>query len=72
MREVLGFPEKVVGVSANDPFYSAIMTFRNQDGSTYSTTYESVIDGVPDFDAHTAVYGANKRVTIKVCGRPIV
>ncbi|KAJ5157342.1 myo-inositol 2-dehydrogenase [Penicillium canariense] len=67
MREVLGFPEKVVGVSAHDPFYSAIMTFRNQDGSTYSTTYESGIDGVPVFDAHVTVYGANKRVTIKAC-----
>ncbi|EPS27764.1 hypothetical protein PDE_02708 [Penicillium oxalicum 114-2] len=65
MREALGFPEKVVGVSANDPFYSAIMTFRNPDGSTYSTTYESGIDSVPIFDAHMAVYGASKRVTIK-------
>jgi predicted dehydrogenase len=72
MREVLGFPEKVVGVSVNDPFYNAIMTFRNQDGSTYSTTYESGIDGVPVFDAHIAVYGANKRVTIKVRGLSII
>lgn len=66
MREVLGFPEKVNGVSANDPFYSAIMTFRNQDGSTYSATYESGIDQVPVFDAHLTVYGAEKRVTIRV------
>jgi len=66
MREVLGFPERVNGVTANDPFYSAIMTFRNTDGSTYSTTYESGIDDVPVFDAHIAVYGAKKRVTLKV------
>lgn len=66
MREVLGFPEKVNGVSANDPFYSAIMTFRNKDGSTYSATYESGIDQVPVFDAHLTVYGAEKRVTIRV------
>ncbi|KAJ5798305.1 uncharacterized protein N7503_007601 [Penicillium pulvis] len=65
MREVLGFPERVNGVTANDPFYSAIMTFRNADGSTYSTTYESGIDEVPVFDAHIAVYGAKKRVTLK-------
>ncbi|KAJ5718592.1 hypothetical protein N7488_004238 [Penicillium malachiteum] len=65
MREVLGFPEQVNGVSANDPFYSAIMTFRNKDGSTYSTTYESGIDEVSVFDAHIAVYGAKKRVTLK-------
>lgn len=66
MREVLGFPENVVGVSVNDPFYSAIMTFRNKDGSTYFTTYESGIDEVPVFDAHLSVYGTKKRVTIKV------
>ncbi|KAK5797748.1 hypothetical protein VI817_004039 [Penicillium citrinum] len=65
MRETLGFPESVDGVSANDPFYSAIMTFRNADGSTYSTTYESGIDRVPVFDAHLTVYGDTKRVTIK-------
>ncbi|KAJ5771975.1 myo-inositol 2-dehydrogenase [Penicillium odoratum] len=65
MREVLGFPERVNGVTANDPFYSAIMTFRNKDGSTYATTYESGIDEVPVFDAHIAVYGAKKRVTLK-------
>jgi predicted dehydrogenase len=66
MREALGFPETVDGVSVNDPFYSAIMTFRNPDGSTYSTTYESGIDEVPVFDAHITVYGAKKRVTINV------
>ncbi|KAJ5216218.1 uncharacterized protein N7498_002625 [Penicillium cinerascens] len=65
MREVLGFPEDVVAVSCNDPFYTAMMTFRNADGSTFSTTYESGIDQVPMFDAHMAVYGAKKRVTIK-------
>lgn len=66
MREVLGFPEDVVAVSCNNPFYTAMMTFRNADGSTFSTTYESGIDEVPMFDAHMAVYGAKKRVTIKV------
>ncbi|KAL3479638.1 myo-inositol 2-dehydrogenase [Aspergillus californicus] len=65
MRETLGFPEDVVGVSANDPFYSAIMAYRNTDGSPYSVTYESGIDEVPVFDAHITVYGAKKRVTIK-------
>lgn len=67
MREVLGFPEDVAAVSVNEPFYTAMMTFRNADGSTFSTTYESGIDEVPMFDAHMAVYGAKKRVTIKVC-----
>lgn len=66
MREALGFPERVAGVSANEPFYSAILDYRNKDGSRYSVTYESGIDEVPLFDAHLAVYGAKKRVTIKV------
>ncbi|CAH0051567.1 unnamed protein product [Clonostachys solani] len=65
MRETLGFPEAVLGSSANDPFYSAILSFRNSDGSPYSVTYESGIDSVPSFDAHIAVYGSNKRVSIK-------
>lgn len=66
MRETLGFPEKVTAFTANDPFYNAILQFRNSDGSSYSVTYESGIDQVPVFDAHLSVYGEWKRVTIKV------
>lgn len=66
MRETLGDPEKVLTFTANDPFYNAILQFRNSDGSLYSVTYESGIDEVPVFDAHLSVYGARKRVTIKV------
>lgn len=69
MRETLGVPERVVAVSANDPFYSAILAYKNADGSAYSVTYESGIDGVPVFDAHLSVYGEKKRVTIKVSFR---
>ncbi|KAF4125459.1 NAD binding Rossmann fold oxidoreductase [Geosmithia morbida] len=65
MRETLGFPDKVDGVSVNDPFYSAILSFRNPDGTPFSVTYESGIDQVPVFDAHLSVYGAEKRVTIR-------
>lgn len=67
MRETLGFPEKVLAFTANDPFYSSIMCFRNKNGSPYTVTYESGIDKVPVFDAHLSVYGSTKRVTIKVC-----
>lgn len=65
MREVLGFPESVSGVSVNEPFYSAILSFKNKSGEPFACTYESGIDGVPDFDAHFAVYGEKKRVMIK-------
>lgn len=66
MREVLGMPEGVAGVSVNDPFYSAIFDYKNQKGGEpFAVTYESGIDGVPDFDAHLAIYGERKRVMIK-------
>ncbi|KAI1337736.1 myo-inositol 2-dehydrogenase [Xylariaceae sp. FL0016] len=65
MRETLGMPESIAGVSVNDPFYSAIMNYRNKDGSPFSATYESGIDEIPVFDAHMAVYSAKKRVWIQ-------
>jgi predicted dehydrogenase len=77
MREALGFPESVSGVSANEPFYSAIFSYRNTTGEPFSVTYESGIDSVPRFDAHLAVYGEQKTVSIQydtpyIKGLPIV
>lgn len=65
MREALGFPESVAGVSANEPFYSAIFNYRNKTGETFSVMYESGIDNVPRFDANLAVYGERKTVSIQ-------
>ncbi|CZR50134.1 related to NAD binding Rossmann fold oxidoreductase [Phialocephala subalpina] len=65
MHEALGFPESVAGVSANEPFYSAIFNYRNKTGEPYSVTYESGIDSVPRFDANLAVYGERKTVSIQ-------
>lgn len=67
MRETLGFPESVAGVSVNYPFYSAIFNYRNAngDGEPFAVTYESGIDAVPRFDAHLAVYGEMKTVSIQ-------
>lgn len=65
MREALGgLPESIGGVSVHDPFYSAIFNYRNEDGSSFAVTYESGIDNVPRFDAHLAVYGQDKTVSI--------
>ena len=66
LREVLGVPEGVSGVSVHDPFYSAIFQYRNRRGNQepFAVTYESGIDGVPNFDAGLAVYGEFKRVSI--------
>lgn len=65
LRETLGRPERVTAVSVNNPFYTALLDYRNSDGSSYSVTYESGIDSVPVFDAHLSVYGENKRVSIQ-------
>jgi len=65
MREALGFPESVAGVSVNYPFYSAIFNYRNKTGEPFAVSYETGNDGVPDFDAHLTVYGEGKRVMIK-------
>jgi hypothetical protein len=64
MREAIGFPESVCGVSANEPFYSAIFNYRNKSGEPFSVAYESGIDSVPRFDAHLTVYGERKTVRI--------
>src|SRR5271156_3827850 len=65
MREALGgLPESVAGVSVNEPFYSAIFNYRNRDGSPYAVTYETGKDKVGRFDAHLAVYGEVKTVSI--------
>jgi predicted dehydrogenase len=77
MRDALGFPESVGGVSANEPFYSAIFNYRNKSGEPFAVTYESGIDFVPRFDAHLTVYGENKTVSIQyntpfVKGLPII
>ncbi|KAF2494852.1 NAD(P)-binding protein [Lophium mytilinum] len=77
LRETLGFPESVAGVSVNEPFYSAIFNYKNKSGEPFAVTYESGIDGVPNFDAHLAVYGEKKRVSIQypspyVKGLPII
>lgn len=65
------------GVSANEPFYSAIFNYRNKSGEPFAVTYESGIDSVPRFDAHLTVYGERKTVSIQyntpyVKGLPIV
>lgn len=77
MREVIGVPDSVVGVSANEPFYSAIFNYRNGTGEPFAVTYESGIDTVPRFDANFTVYGEKKTVSIRydtpyVKGLPIV
>ena len=63
MREVLGSPQSVAGVSVNPPFYSAILNYKIN-GDSFSLTYETGIDEVARFDSHLTVYGNNKTVSI--------
>ncbi len=77
MRETLGRRCTVAGVSANEPFYTAILNFKNRTGEPFAVTYESGIDSVPRFDANLAVYGERKTVSIKyntpyIKGLPII
>ncbi|KAI9742804.1 MAG: hypothetical protein M1818_003533 [Claussenomyces sp. TS43310] len=79
VRETLGMPESIGAVAAHEPFYAAILHFRNGGaaGEPFALTYESGIDRVPRFDAHLAVYGEDKTVSITyqtpyVKGLPIV
>jgi predicted dehydrogenase len=65
MRDILGTPDSVAGVSVNRPFYSAIFNFTNKGGEPFSCTYETGIDAVPRFDSHLAIYGEHKTVTIQ-------
>lgn len=65
MREALGNPESVAGVSVNHPFYTAIFNYRNESGEPFSCTYETGIDAVPRFDSHLAIYGEHKTVSIQ-------
>lgn len=65
MRETLGLPDSIVGVTTNEPFYSAIFSYSDKNGNPYSVTFESGIDSVPRFDAHLTVYGQNKTVSIE-------
>lgn len=63
MRETLGMPESVAGVSVNELFYSAILNYR-RNGHPFSVTYESGIDAVARFDSHLTTYGEKKTVSI--------
>lgn len=68
MRETLGYPDGVSCVSVNEPFYSAIFQYKNEgaDGEdrSFKLMYEAGLDAVPRCDAHLAVYGAQKTVSI--------
>ena len=72
LRETLGSPEAVTAVVANEPFYTALMTYKqnpqqkgdDHDDVPFACVYETGIDAVPRFDSSLTVYGKDKQVSI--------
>ncbi|GIK03331.1 hypothetical protein Aspvir_007400 [Aspergillus viridinutans] len=67
MRDTLGAPDTISTISVNDPFYSAIFHYTDtaaRGGHPFTLVYETGTDSVPRCDAHLAIYGRTKTVTI--------
>ncbi|CAG8879357.1 unnamed protein product [Penicillium salamii] len=60
MREALGMPDKVIGVSPTFPFWNVLFQYPG-----FVVSYESGIDNVPRFDAHIEVYTPKKTIKIE-------
>lgn len=64
MRELLGMPKRCIAATRSKadgpPFLTALFEY---DG--FTTTYETGIDQVADFDAHIEVIGDGKRLLLK-------
>ncbi|KAI9931275.1 hypothetical protein ASPWEDRAFT_22869 [Aspergillus wentii DTO 134E9] len=72
LRETMGIPDAISSISINDPFYSAIFHYNdsrangNEDTHRpFTLVYETGADAIPRCDAHLAVYGQSKTVTIQ-------
>ncbi|KAF4185357.1 hypothetical protein CNMCM8927_001967 [Aspergillus lentulus] len=67
MRDTLGAPDTISTISVNDPFYSAIFHYTDtaaRGGHPFTLVYETGTDSVPRCDAHLAIYGRTKTVSI--------
>ncbi|MFD0682852.1 MULTISPECIES: Gfo/Idh/MocA family protein [unclassified Paenibacillus] len=62
MREIIGFPKRVVAATQwnGGRFMNAIFEF---DG--YNATFETGVDNIRRFDAHIQIYGNQKAITIQ-------
>ncbi|EAW10469.1 Gfo/Idh/MocA family oxidoreductase [Aspergillus clavatus NRRL 1] len=67
MRHALGAPDTISSISVNDPFYSAIFHYTGRaagGGHPFTLVYETGTDSVPRCDAHLAIYGRTKTVSV--------
>lgn len=60
MREALGMPDSVLGVSLGLPFWNVLFSY-----PTFTVSYESGFHDIPCFDAHIDIYGTHKSVRIQ-------
>ncbi|KAJ9292564.1 hypothetical protein DTO271G3_8633 [Paecilomyces variotii] len=65
IREIFGLPDAVVGVTVNDPFYSALLYYHDNHEQIFPVVYESGVDSIPRQDACLVVHGTNKTVSIE-------
>ncbi|KAL4891049.1 hypothetical protein BDV59DRAFT_73384 [Aspergillus ambiguus] len=67
MRDVFGEPDAISNITVNEPFYSILLHY---DGRVsrgeypFTLMYETGTDAVPRCDAHLAVYGNTKTVSM--------
>ncbi|KAL1857368.1 hypothetical protein Plec18170_003492 [Paecilomyces lecythidis] len=64
IRELFGLPDAVVGVTVNDPFYSASLYYHDNQEQIFPVVYDSGVDAIPRQDAGLVVHGTNKTVSI--------
>jgi hypothetical protein len=60
MREALGMPQAVLGVSLGPPFWNVLFKY-----PTFTVMYESGLYNVPLFDAHIEVYSLEKSIRVQ-------
>ncbi|KAE8350817.1 hypothetical protein BDV28DRAFT_31259 [Aspergillus coremiiformis] len=67
MRDTLGYPDAISNITVNEPFYSAVFHYNgsvSRGQHPFTLIYETGTDSVPRCDAHLALYGNTKTVSL--------
>ncbi|KAF7586200.1 hypothetical protein BBP40_009302 [Aspergillus hancockii] len=67
MRDTLGYPDAISNITVNEPFYSAVFHYNgsvSRGQHPFTLIYETGTDSVPRCDAHLALYGNTKTVSM--------
>ncbi|KAB8072935.1 hypothetical protein BDV29DRAFT_143266 [Aspergillus leporis] len=67
MRDTLGYPDAISNITVNEPFYSALFHYNgsvSRGQHPFTLVYETGTDSVPRCDAHLALYGNTKTVSM--------